>query len=174
MKKYFAILLITAMAVMMVACGKDKNKDNASKNETDAPIVENRGDCSFTIDGNKIVPGEDFASVKDALGEPVEYYEGASCYYDGMDKVFTYDGFEISTYPQGDKDIILSVQMSTDKYSTDKGITVGSTLDAVKAAYGDDFKTVGNNYKYYFDDKKNMYFMILNDAVKFFGFAIEQ
>jgi hypothetical protein len=90
-----------------------------------------------------------------------------------MDKVYTYTGYEVRTYPDGDKDIIQDICLSSKDFSTDKGITAGSSLDDVTAAYGNDYKLTGKMYKYYQSDTGYIYFFIMNDVVKYFGYAID-
>jgi hypothetical protein len=90
-----------------------------------------------------------------------------------MDKVYTYEGYEIKTYPVGDKDYVQDICMSTDDFATPEGVTIGSTLDDVVKAYGEDYELIGKMYKYYFTEDTYMYFFIMNEGVKYFGYAIE-
>lgn len=166
MKRILTVLCLCL--VFLGGCGKN------AQNGTDNSQTENGGSSfAFSIDGVAIEPGEDFAGAYAKLGEPDNYTEAASCYYDGMDKVYTYDGFEVRTYPDGDKDIIQDLCLSSDEYSTDKGITVGSSLEDVTSAYGEDYSLIGKMYKYYEDETRYIYFFVMDDAVKYFGYAID-
>ncbi len=157
MKKILCV--ITLMVLLITGCGK--NGGNSDSNNQ----------VSFTISGTEITPGEDFAEAYKTLGEPDKYTEAASCYFDGMDKVFTYSGFEVRTYPVGEKDYVQDLCISSDEYKTDKGITVGSTLDDVVNAYGKGYELNGKMYRYMADNNQYVYFFIMNNAVKFFGYA---
>ena len=77
------------------------------------------------------------SKVIEGLGEADEYFESESCAFEGLDKVYTYPGFKLNTYPDGDKDYVLSVVFMDDTVSTDKGISIGSTKDEVTDAYGE-------------------------------------
>ena len=122
MKRLFGMVLFCAL--LLCGCGS-----TSSENETTSQNADNANVFSYTINGVEIVPGEDFAGALSELGEPVDFNEAASCYFDGMDKQYFYDGFEIKTYPVGDKDYIQDICVSVDTYSTPEGITIGSSLD---------------------------------------------
>ena len=165
MKRIFGMVLFCAL--LLCGCGS-----TSSENETTSQNADNANVFSYTINGVEIVPGEDFAGALSELGEPVGFNEAASCYFDGMDKQYFYDGFEIKTYPVGDKDYIQDICVSVDTYSTPEGITIGSSLDEVVAAYGEDYEKTGKMYNYFVTEDKYMYFFVTNDGVKYFGYAI--
>ena len=139
--KRFAVTLLAVMFIL-AGCGKSDSTTPTKDNDNSAQV-------SYTINNIKIIPGTDFSGAYKELGEPVKYTEAASCYFDGMDKVFTYDGFEVRTYPAESGDFIQDLSISSDRFSTDKGITVGATVNEVVAAYGDNYVKTGNMYKYY-------------------------
>ena len=165
MKRIVGIVLFCAL--LLCGCGS-----SSSENETTSQTPNNADVFSYTINGVEIIPGEDFAAALDKLGEPLDYNEAASCYFEGMDKQFYYEGFEIKTYPVGDKDYVQDICVSANTYSTPEGITVGSSLDEVVAAYGEDYSKTGKMYNYYATEDKYMYFFVTNDGVKYFGYAI--
>lgn len=78
----------------------------------------------------------DVAPLLTALGAWKDYDESPSCGFTGMSKIYTYSGFEIETYPSDNKDLVYMIQLYDDTVSTPEGIRVGSSADAVKAAYG--------------------------------------
>ncbi|HBG77138.1 MAG TPA: hypothetical protein DDW86_09305, partial [Clostridiales bacterium] len=61
---------------------------------------------SYEYNGIKIPMNVDAAPIVKKLGKPANYFEAASCAFQGLDKVYTYSNFEIGTYPKGDKDFI--------------------------------------------------------------------
>lgn len=146
--KRFAVTLLAVMFIL-AGCGKSDSMTPTKDNDNSAQV-------SYTINNIKIIPGTDFSGAYKELGEPVKYTEAASCYFDGMDKVFTYDGFEVRTYPAESGDFIQDLSISSDRFSTDKGITVGATVNEVVAAYGDNYVKTGNMYKYY-EEGDNIY-----------------
>lgn len=165
MKRIFGMVLFCAL--LLCGCG-----NSSTENETTSQTADNANIFSYTINGVEVAPGEDFSEALSKLGEPVDFNEAASCYFDGMDKQYFYDGFEIKTYPVGDKDYVQDICVSVDTYSTPKGITIGSSLEDVVAAYGEDYEKMGKMYNYYVTEDKYMYFFVTNDGVKYFGYAI--
>ena len=165
MKRIFGMILFCAL--LLCGCGS-----STTENETTTPAPNNADVFSYTINGVEIVPGEDFADALSKLGEPLDFNEAPSCYFEGMDKQYFYDGFEIKTYPVGDKDYVQDICVSVNTYSTPENITIGSSLDDVVSAYGEDYEKTGKMYNYYVTEDKYMYFFVTNDGVKYFGYAI--
>ena len=161
MKRFAAILIVAA--VLLMGCGKETP---GNKETEDVKVA-------YSINNISVVPGTEFDLIKESFGEPVKYTEAASCYFDGMDKMFTYDGFEIRTYPKDGKDYIQDLCISSDRYKADGNVTVGSSLEDVQSVYGKDFKQTGNMYKYVKEDNRYIYFFVLNDTVKYFGYAVD-
>lgn len=175
MKKSVLLTTLCAglLALLMTGCNSDrteKDTDADTLSETQEQAVSA---CSYTFEDTLIVVGEDFSKALTALGDPVEYVEAASCYYDGMDKVYTYEGFEVRTYPDKDADLVQDICISDASWQTAEGITVGSALEDVIAVYGEDYVLNGKMYRYYFDDTHYRYFFIMDGAVKYFGYAVD-
>ncbi len=99
----------------------------AAINEEDFVVVINGGELTFDMTMD---------SVFELLGTDYEYSEAISCAYDGMDKTFAYSDIEIYSWPDGDIDRVSEFLIFSDICTTARGITVGSTLDDVVAAYG--------------------------------------
>jgi hypothetical protein len=162
-------LIILAAILLMAGCGKEKAVTTSGEgvdltqaasentgNGTGEDISTGEDDASgetaqgYTFDSNGIsIPmNVDAAPIVKALGDPVQYFEAASCAFQGLDKIYTYNGFEIYTYPNGDKDYISSLNFLDDSVTTVEGIYLGSTLEEVKAAYGEDYTQEASAYTY--------------------------
>jgi hypothetical protein len=124
MKKILIYLLLAAMALTLAACG-----------ENDPPAQETNV-YTFTSGTTKIAINDDAAPILSALGAWRDYAESASCAFEGLDKVYTYAGFELQTYPMGEKDFVYMIILQDDTVATEQGIRIGDTKDAVLAAYG--------------------------------------
>lgn len=88
------------------------------------------GEFAISID-------QDMTEVLTALGEAQSYFEAASCAFEGLDKTYTYPGFQIITRPDGDSDYVNSILFTDDSITTQEGIYIGSTAEDVTAAYGE-------------------------------------
>lgn len=153
MKKY---ILFIAMIVLLTGCSKD---EAAKQNEREGKAGALPGDTSdnnntaaegFAYDYNGVVipMNVDAAPIIEELGQPAEYFEAASCAFQGLDKIYYYNGFELGTYPKQDKDYVSYVNLLDDSVSTDQGIYLGSTMENVIAAYGEAYAEEGDSYVY--------------------------
>lgn len=106
---------------------------------------------SFRSGKTVISINDEMSKVLDALGQPKAYDESASCAFDGLDKVYKYSGFEITTYPSGNKDFVYMIRLTDDTVATPEGIRVGDSRAEVISAYGSGYTAVGNNLQYKID-----------------------
>lgn len=156
-KKVAALVLIVLCMFGLCACNKEKDS------------------FGYPVSGDKVtlVPGQKFSADTLANTETISYMEAPSCYFDGLDKVYSYDGFDVVTYPSGDADYIKEIQINKSGINTVKNVGVGSSYSDVIAAYGEDCEVLSMMYRYYQDDNKYLYFFIMNDIVKYYGYSID-
>ena len=122
-RKAMAMAAAMIMAMALTACGGSGDGSSAS---SDAPAAGGDG-YTFTSGSTVIAMNEDASAVVEELGEADDYFESESCAFEGLDKVYSYPGFQLNTYPVDDKDYVLSVVFMDDTVSTDEGISIGST-----------------------------------------------
>ena len=157
-----AMMLVVVMLLSFaaVACGGGEEKSNM---------------FSLTIDGVEITGNTKVQQYLDKLGNDYQYSESISCAYDGLDKIYTYDNFSIYTYPDGDQDYVLEVEVLGGNYETGKGIKIGSSRADVIKAYGDKYLEDGILLYYNKTNNANdktepmIYFVMENDKVASFG-----
>ncbi|MGF7145665.1 putative small lipoprotein YifL [Anaerotaenia torta] len=173
------LLILIAVALLLTGCGakgtegtKDADKPAVNNPGTEAPANPDNSQEGFSFEnGGVTVPmNVDAAPVVKSLGEPVEYFEAASCAFQGLDKIYYYNGFEVGTYPNGDKDYVSYVNLLDDSVATDKGIYLGSTKEDVIAAYGEDFTAEGSSMVYRLGETK-LTFILEDDAVASITYA---
>lgn len=159
MKKLFALLLALIMVFALCACGGGE-PSNESQSPAPAQSSEPAGETSknpesqpgtepapgpaapdayvfLTGKGTAVSVNQDMAEVLAAEGEPLSYFEAESCAFNGLDKTYTYAGFIISTRPEGEQDFVNSILLTDDSVTTPEGVYIGSSKDAVIAAYGE-------------------------------------
>ena len=146
-KRLFCILLALSLTAALAACGQ--KSENPGGQNTGGPDASGQGGAGgqTSADGyafvvskadNYIVAIDDnMADVLAALGEPLSYFEAASCAFEGLDKTYTYSGFVITTRPDGDQDYVNSILLTDDSVVTPEGIYIGCSADEVTAAYGE-------------------------------------
>ena len=90
----------------------------------------------FVYKGVTIEMDADAAPIVEQLGEPDSYFEAPSCAFEGIDKMYTYGGLELDTYPTEDKDYVSSVIFKDDTLTTAEGIGIGDSVSSLETAYG--------------------------------------
>jgi hypothetical protein len=165
------LILIMAVMLAFTGCGntgttKQGNEEAAGSpaNHTEETSGTSTEGFSFEYNEVSIPMNVDAAPIVEALGESVDYFEAASCAFQGLDKIYSYNGFELGTYPNGDKDYVSYVTLLDDSVSTDKGVYVGSALEEVTTAYGKEYIVEGSSYVYRLGESK-LSFIIEEDAV---------
>lgn len=102
----------------------------------------------FQAGGAVIGMNEDSEPILAALGNWSDYFEAESCAFQGLDKTYSYPGFELYTYPKGDRDMVNSITLLDDSVSTPEGIRIGSAEADITAAYGDGYVLENGVYQY--------------------------
>ncbi|HAN21660.1 MAG TPA: hypothetical protein DCP51_08325 [Clostridiales bacterium] len=163
------IVVLLFLILFIAGCG-EKNSDNTSfqsdtnnTSNTESVSVSDKG-YKFEHNGVIIKMNAQSAPVIDALGEPKEYFEQASCAFQGLDKFYYYSSFEINTYEINGVDYILGVNFKDDSISTIEGIYIGSKLSDVNEAYGGDYKDENGSRTYTLGDTK-LQFIVENNIV---------
>jgi len=162
--------MLVCVALGLTGCGEDEKTIGGSTPqstsqqtaETAAQAQDDQTEAvAETVTGYyfqsgevQIAPNMDMAGILAALGESSSYYEAASCAFEGLDKIYTYSGFEIDTYPRGEKDCISSVILKDDTVSTVEGISIGASEESVREAYGEPDEDAEGTLVYLKEDTK--------------------
>ncbi|MDE5891710.1 MAG: hypothetical protein K2H45_02175 [Acetatifactor sp.] len=117
----------------------------------------------FVASGVTVEVDADMAPILQALGEPASYFEAASCAFEGLDKIYTYNGFEIDTYPAQDKDLVSAVILKDDSVTTAEGICIGDSLEKLLEAYGEAAQE--NGMLVYTKDGMKLCFILQDDSI---------
>lgn len=162
------LLLTICLCVMLcLVCGcsnsaPDKQDGTTKENETEG----NTGSDSFVFELNGIEMSVHMKmeEIESELGEPDKYFESNSCAFQGLDKVYTYGGVVISTYPDNNVDYIYTIELKDDISETAEGICIGNDSQSVKDAYGEPASEIDTALTYEKGQGK-LIFIIENDMV---------
>lgn len=169
MKKIVAMLMVAAM---LAGCGGGSEETTAAPAaETTAAAAEAGTEgaaAAFEVNGVQIAMHAEAAPILEALGEEKSYFESESCAFEGLDKEYTYSGFIVTTYPDGDTDRISGVELLDDTVETPEGICIGSAQADVEAAYG---AVDGTSGKYTYGDWQ-LIILLENGAVSSIQYLI--
>lgn len=188
-KRILGTLLI---AVLLCGCGNDAKViegsvqtkataaggDTAPETKSDAgteaaeastaaqqeQTAENYKGYALVYKGVTIEMDADAATIIEQLGEPDSYFEAPSCAFEGIDKMYTYGGLELDTYPIEDKDYVSSVIFKDDTLTTMEGIGIGDSVSSVEDTYGTQWSDEDGMMVYEKDGMK-LCFIVEDDAV---------
>ncbi|MGI6049950.1 MAG: hypothetical protein ACOYEI_03835 [Acetivibrionales bacterium] len=175
MKIKFKILTIMmAIVLILASCGSNNGGESptptepqSTGNNTNSPVTtEEKSKYFFEHNGISIYMNDKAEPVLDALGEPMHYFESPSCAFQGIDRVYTYSGFELYTYTDGDDDTeyIFSVVFMNDGVETREGITLSNKLNDIISKYGNDYDQKNDKYTYT-DANTTLAFVIKDEEV---------
>ena len=168
MKKW--ILCILLVFVLVVGCGSnDRAGNEESKTTTQTEQTElSKGTVKkgyiFEYNGVSIGMDMEASAIIEALGEPEDYFEAPSCAFEGLDKTYTYDSFEIDTYELEGKDYISCVYFRDDMIETKEGISLFMTKEDMIATYGENY-TEEFGMLVYEKEGMKLKFILTNDEI---------
>lgn len=152
-----AILIIGAVVGVIILGSK--------KNESDKTKETNAEQTTFEVKYQdvEITPGKEFSA--DRIKEEANLSEIPSCAFNGVDKVYTYENFEIIVASVDGKDTVYSVYFDNDAMETTEGVKVTDTKDKMIEKYGNNYKQeLGNKY-IYTNNNVELSFIIESDII---------
>ena len=116
--------------------------NDGNENGSDEPMTPDDNDAEFIFSyGEHIIKmDQDITDVLEMLGDPLGVFEAPSCAFDGIDRIFSFPGIQIHTYPFEDKDLVHTISLRDDSVSTVEGIYLGTAPEKVFNIYGDIFE----------------------------------
>lgn len=147
-----------------------EQQKNNSGAEADGKVTKE--DFAVIVNDVRIELGTDINEVVEQLGEPDDYVQARSCLHDGDDKIYTFGGVTIYTYPEGKKDIVYIVEY-TGKEKTPSGIGVGSKLTDLEMAYGKNYVEDAFYTIYNLEDNATISFQISDEEITYIEFYME-
>jgi hypothetical protein len=107
-------------------------------------------DFYFLYNGVTFELGQSVSDIVEQLEQAKDFYSSASCAFEGDEKIYVYEGFEITTYMRDANDIdrLYSVTFLDDSVATREGVRIGQSYEEMIAAYGADFEEVPGRYLY--------------------------
>lgn len=144
LKKWSKVFLCPVLAVLiclLTACGGADN----DRNDTTTTGTQNKVDgFALTVAGVEIVPG----MILPAMPQADSVYEAASCAIEGLDKTYTYGSIVISTQDDGKTERVTGLTIMDDGAATGEGVTIGDSVERVKAVYGEPASQSENVWRY--------------------------
>ena len=123
MKKTVCLLMVLLMLAVAVSC------------ETEP--VENVRFTAISINGVTVTLDAKAEPILSSFGNALNYSESPSCAFEGMDKIYAYNGFRVETYTLKGVDYIRKVELIDDTYATPEGSRIGDSAESVIEKHGD-------------------------------------
>lgn len=120
--------------------------DQESEDANQGKQKEEKGAFSFLYEGVTLIPGEAFD--QSVLGGYAGVSEVPSCAFDGNDRVYNYEKFELTAYIEENGERIYSIYFIDPNLPTTEGLCLGDSVDDMKAFYGEDCETNGTSCNY--------------------------
>ncbi len=154
--KKFALLLTLALTLSLAACG-ETTPQNVDSGDTDtnsaveSEVSDSTEDTedkavrsTYTVNldnGVTVVIGGESDSLIDTLGEPIGLLEAPSCIHEGYDRIYSFDGFSITTSPAADKtQYVAELAFLSDAVALDNGLTVGCEASLLDSVLGTEYE----------------------------------
>ncbi len=136
--------------------------------ETDPPAGFDAADLRFTYGGSTLTVGEDASGFIGAV--PANSSESApSCYGDGNDTNYYYNDFTLYIWDNGTTKMTYGIDITGTGAATAEGITIGSSVKDLVAAYGNGYTEELSDYVYTVGDS-NIRFTIAGGMVTYISY----
>ena len=152
-----------------VIATQSQNSGVASTGESSGNVAGTKATDKFSYRGTIFVIGEEVDLSKFVDGTDYTYFESEDCANAagelGWDITFTGGSVQVRTSPTDGKQLIQRIVIWDDTVSTPEGISIGSTVDQVKAVYGEPTDTTDEAMIYDVTDDTDLNFSIKDGAV---------
>lgn len=152
MKKIILVLLMSAAVCFVSACSSMETEEmtttvqNVTESDSidtissQADTIEEKGYMCVLDNGISLEMGAVLEDVPSVFGEPISFAEAPSCIHEGTDKVYTYNGYTLTTSPDAAGiNRIYEVSLLSDAIALEGGVTIGSSLDVVVRVFGEEY-----------------------------------
>lgn len=166
MRKRILAIAMLASVLMLSACGETEKviEKKLAADKQEASVSHKEKGYMFECSNVKISVDMEAKPYIDKLGEPVSYFEAKSCAFEDMDKIYTYNGYEISTYTTGGVDYVLSVVLLDDTVKTPEGVAIGNDIAKIKEVYGNP-TTEADNLLTYEKEEMSLRFILKDGKI---------
>jgi hypothetical protein len=164
-------LIMSLILSSCTAADTDSNSDDTTALQTVDMGTFTKEDLVYKYQGESYPLQSDAAPLLEALGPDYVETKAPSCAFIGEDKIFEYETIIIYTCPLDGIDMIDEIDVYQTDYMTSKGISIGDSLEDVKAAYGEGGFLEGSSYVYVLSGKieelesPKLYFDLTDDNV---------
>lgn len=148
MRKLKSVILLGTLAIascyMLCSCEEEGGYESVSSVNEESEIG-----FSFFYNGYNIDIGAKWKDVQGKLGDYNSTFVAESCAYQGTDRYYYYDNFEIMTSEIDGKELVTDIFIEKENVEAVNGVCVGMGLSDVAKNMGPADKTTENGLVYY-------------------------
>lgn len=175
MSRIWKASLVVAMAFAMMGCAGNEEEVSVEEttevetenDEVEIVITEDTVDISgyyIVVEDVVVAIGSTLEDTVECIEEEADYFEAASCAYEGTDYIYTYNNCVITFY-DGDEDVSVgSISLKNDIIETGEGAYIGLSKEDVIAIYGDNYEGDDSAITYT-KDNSELQFIFSDDVV---------
>ena len=142
--KIFGLVLAFATVLCFVGC-----KEEGDYEEVGTTGSESQTNIEFIYNGKSVSIGEKWTSAKDKLGEFNSTFVAESCAYQGTDRYYYFEDFEVMTSEIDGVELLTDIFIEKENVVAVNDVCVGMSLADMAMKMGPADKTTENNYIYY-------------------------
>lgn len=158
-----AIIVIVVIGICIFMTQNKETKQVVAENDVQEQLNNETQNTYEFKDGDKAISlNSNFAELN--MPKENNYYEVQSCAFDGMDKIYTYDHYEIRTYPDGETDKVASIYFLDEQVQTQEGVKIGDSFETMVEKYGENYENLDAKY-IYTKEKTQINFIITDNAI---------
>lgn len=159
-KNHLRKKVIVAAIIVITICGiSSKIGTSLEKNISEEYAKDI---YKFAYEGKEINLGEKYDSK--ILTDEVKYYEVKNGDNNIINKVHTFEKFEIATYSEDGEDKIETIYILSENLETKEGVKIGDSFEKMKEKYGEDFYNNEKTYTYT-KEKTSINFIIIDNSI---------
>ena len=157
------IILIMAIIIVCIHIISNRNAENDEVNNIQEYVFCNNNN-------NKIKIDDEFSREK--YGQEKEYSEIISCAYEGLDRIYKYENYEITTYERDGKERIQSIYLLNDMAKTEEDVKITDSYNKMIEKYSDNYVREENMYTY-IQGKTALKFIVENNIITSIEYSLK-
>ncbi|NLW10905.1 MAG: hypothetical protein GX028_02685, partial [Clostridiaceae bacterium] len=163
---YVLIFSILVFSLVLSGCSAEATPDETTKSveTTESTNTPTNSNLFFEAKETKIILHEPAPEVLEQLGKETSYFEAESCAFEGIDKTYSYPGFDLMTYPTDGTDFISAIILRDDSVTTPEGLYIGADESEIEALHGSEYSSDKPGV-YVYEQAKSKLQIIAKDGV---------
>lgn len=120
-----------------------------------------------TVSGTDIKPDMEMTSVTAVLGTTNNVQESKACPpFSGTERLYDFSSLQVTTYEESGTERVMMIFLKDESTSV-QGVRIGSSVEEMKAALGEDYSMLGTStYVYTASDGSELKCGVMSDAVR--------